>query len=777
MTEILNTYFTIPLRGVTVLPGMSIYLDMTRPASASAVMEAQKTGRQVFMVPQKDDTVENPGFDQLESFGTVASVKQVIRNAEGSVRVLVHGIDAGELREITQYVPFLVSQVAQMSGEPLSAAEDEACSRELKSQLTVYLNSRENASRELTELLNSRLDADRLSAVIACSLPMDRERKTAYLKIYPQVRERCAFLVNWIGYETSVENFRREHNAKVRQELDKQQRDYILREQMKVIRDELDEGQGKEADSYEEKAKNLDAPEEVKKQLEKEIRRYRVLNQASPEAAVSQNYIENLLAMPWGKRSEEETSIARAKEVLEEDHYGLKKVKEQVLEFLAVRKLQQESGSDALKKGQVLCLVGPPGTGKTSIARSIARALNRKYVRLSLGGVHDEAQIRGHRRTYVAAMPGEIAAALRRAQTMNPLILLDELDKMGQDNFHGNVASAMLEVLDGEQNFSFADHYLDVPLDLSEVLFVATANTVQTIPQPLLDRIEVIEVGSYTEEEKLQIAMKYLVPKQVKNAALPEGLFSVDEQAVRALIRSYTRESGVRALERQIATLCRKAALRYLEEGREKICLTQGDLEEYLGREKYRPERGPGKGEAGIARGLAWTSVGGVTLEIEVNTSPGKGALLTTGKIGDVMKESAQTALDYVKSIASGYGVSDDFFAQNDIHIHIPEGAVPKDGPSAGITLATAILSAVSSVPVRADLAMTGEVTLRGRVLAIGGLKEKLLAAKAAGIFNVLVPEENLPDVSELEEEVTRGMNITAVERMEDVLRLALERG
>ena len=777
MTEILNTYFTIPLRGVTVLPGMSIYLDMTRPASASAVMEAQKTGRQVFMVPQKDDTVENPGFDQLESFGTVASVKQVIRNAEGSVRVLVHGIDAGELREITQYVPFLVSQVAQMSGEPLSAAEDEACSRELKSQLTVYLNSRENASRELTELLNSRLDADRLSAVIACSLPMDRERKTAYLKIYPQVRERCAFLVNWIGYETSVENFRREHNAKVRQELDKQQRDYILREQMKVIRDELDEGQGKEADSYEEKAKNLDAPEEVKKQLEKEIRRYRVLNQASPEAAVSQNYIENLLAMPWGKRSEEETSIARAKEVLEEDHYGLKKVKEQVLEFLAVRKLQQESGSDALKKGQVLCLVGPPGTGKTSIARSIARALNRKYVRLSLGGVHDEAQIRGHRRTYVAAMPGEIAAALRRAQTMNPLILLDELDKMGQDNFHGNVASAMLEVLDGEQNFSFADHYLDVPLDLSEVLFVATANTVQTIPQPLLDRIEVIEVGSDTEEEKLQIAMKYLVPKQVKNAALPEGLFSVDEQAVRALIRSYTRESGVRALERQIATLCRKAALRYLEEGREKICLTQGDLEEYLGREKYRPERGPGKGEAGIARGLAWTSVGGVTLEIEVNTSPGKGALLTTGKIGDVMKESAQTALDYVKSIASGYGVSDDFFAQNDIHIHIPEGAVPKDGPSAGITLATAILSAVSSVPVRADLAMTGEVTLRGRVLAIGGLKEKLLAAKAAGIFNVLVPEENLPDVSELEEEVTRGMNITAVERMEDVLRLALEKG
>ena len=773
MTEIVNSFYTIALRGATVLPGMTIYLDMTRPASVAAAVEAQKSGRQVFLVPQKDDTVENPGWDQLQRFGVVAAIKQIIRGPEQTARVLVRGIDSGELREVTEYVPFLVAKVAQYSEEKLPPEEDEALVRDLRQQLGAYCGTRDNASRELTNLMGSRLDADRLSAMIACSIPMTPDRKAQYLELYPHLKERCAFLIDWIGYETSVEQFRREHQARVRQELDKQQRDYILREQMRVIRDELDEGQGSDAESYEEKAKNLDAPEEVKKQLDKEIRRFRILNQASPEASVCQNYIENLLAMPWGKRSEEETSIAKAREILEEDHYGLKKVKEQVLEFLAVRRLQQESDREG-RKGQVLCLVGPPGTGKTSIARSIARALNRKYMRISLGGVHDEAQIRGHRRTYVAAMPGQIASALKRAGTMNPLILLDELDKMGHDSYHGDVASAMLEVLDGEQNFAFADHYLDVPLDLSEVLFVATANTLQTIPQPLLDRIEVIEVGSYTENEKLQIAQKYLLPKQLKNAALPEGLLSLDEEAIRRLISAYTRESGVRGLERQIATLCRKAALKYLEEDCSKLEIKAEDLENYLGKEKYRPERRPEKGEPGLARGLAWTSVGGVTLEIEVNTSPGKGALLTTGKIGDVMKESAQTALDYVKSIAAGFGVPDDFFAEHDIHIHIPEGAVPKDGPSAGITLSTAILSAVCGRPVRPDLAMTGEVTLRGRVLAIGGLKEKLLAARAAGIMNVLVPQENLPDVQELEEEVTEGMNITPVERMSEVLDCAL---
>ncbi len=814
MSEIQNTLITIALRGITVLPRMRIYLDMSRPMSIAAATNAQKTNQNVFLVAQKDPSVENPGQEQLETYGVIAQVKQIIKGPDNGFRVLVTGLQSARLEAIEEYVPNLMARVTIFQAdeedddtlereqrEPQKELEDEAKIRVLKDLIEQYCHVQPKASRELANLLLQHMDLGSFCALVACNVPMKQQDRQNYLAVYPNEDERYEFMLNWLNNETLVERFRMEYQGKVKTALDKQQRDYILREQMRLIRKELGEGAESAADRYEKQLGQLKAPDEVKKQLEKEIKRLRSNPMDGPESKVSQNYIETLLEMPWEERTEEHISIRAAREELDKDHYGLEKVKEQVLEFLAVRQLQmheqkqqmteenqtdeaqngksQDERSQAKqqprKGGRILCLVGPPGTGKTSIARSIASALNRKYVRISLGGVRDEAEIRGHRRTYVAAMPGRIAQAIKKAGVINPLMLLDELDKMGSDSLHGDVSSAMLEVLDPEQNATFTDHYLEVPLDLSDVLFVATANTLQTIPQPLLDRMEVIEVSSYTEKEKYQIAERFLLPKQIKEAALPEDLLCVTKEALEKVISGYTREAGVRNLERQLAILCRKAALKYLEENKEHIEVTADNLSDYLGRERFHKEEIAAKGEPGLVRGLAWTSVGGVTLEVEVNVTPGKGAMKLTGKLGDVMKESAQAALSCVQSVAGEYGVEYSWFEQHDIHIHIPEGAVPKDGPSAGITMAIAILSAVLNRAVRPDVAMTGEITLRGRVLTIGGLKEKLLAAKAAGVKLVFVPADNRADYEELTGEVTEGLCVRFVTHMRDVVKEVFE--
>ncbi len=827
MSEIQNTLITIALRGITVLPRMRIYLDMSRPMSIAAATNAQKTNQNVFLVAQKDPSVENPGQEQLETYGVIAQVKQIIKGPDNGFRVLVTSLQSARLEAIEEYVPNLMARVTifqadeedddalgsqgnngeaereleQAQKEQQKELEDEAKIRVLKDLIEQYCHVQPKASRELANLLLQHMDLGSFCALVACNVPMKQQDRQNYLAVYPNEDERYEFLLNWLNNETLVECFRMEYQGKVKTALDKQQRDYILREQMRLIRKELGEGAESAADRYEKQLAKLKAPDEVKKQLEKEIKRLRSNPMDGPESKVSQSYIETLLEMPWEERTEEHISIRAAREELDKEHYGLEKVKEQVLEFLAVRQLQmheqkqqmtEENQTDEAKNGKsqdersqakqqprkggrILCLVGPPGTGKTSIARSIASALNRKYVRISLGGVHDEAEIRGHRRTYVAAMPGRIAQAIKKAGVINPLMLLDELDKMGSDSLHGDVSSAMLEVLDPEQNATFTDHYLEVPLDLSDVLFVATANTLQTIPQPLLDRMEVIEVSSYTEKEKYQIAERFLLPKQIKEAALPEGLLCVTKEALEKVIRGYTREAGVRNLERQLAILCRKAALEYLEENKEHIEVTADNLSDYLGRERFHKEEIAAKGEPGLVRGLAWTSVGGVTLEVEVNVTPGKGAMKLTGKLGDVMKESAQAALSCVQSVAGEYGVEYSWFEQHDIHIHIPEGAVPKDGPSAGITMAIAILSAVLNRAVRPDVAMTGEITLRGRVLAIGGLKEKLLAAKAAGVKLVFVPADNRADYEELTGEVTEGLCVRFVTHMREVVKEVFE--
>lgn len=781
VSEIRNNAITIALRGIAVLPRMSVYLDMNRPMSISAATNAQKQGQELFLVAQRDQSVENPGQEQLEEYGVLAHIRQIIRGSDEIVRVLVVGKRVARLKAIDQYVPYLVSTVEVFSSEQNFAADESDKGGELREEAMLdilkeltakYCKVRQNASRELKELLSREWNLDEFSALLACNIPMEQQERINYLTVYCDLEMRFKFLSEWLEHAAEVEAFKREYKSKIKSTLDQQQKDYILREQMKVIRNELGEGQTDTADQYEKRLSELDAPNEVKEQLAKEIKKLRGMNFAGPEIAVSQNYIETLLDMPWEKRTSCEIDIRHAHDILEEDHYGLEKVKEEVLEYLAVKRLNENKNKAG---GQILCLVGPPGTGKTSIAKSIARALGRKYMRISLGGVRDEAEIRGHRRTYVAAMPGRIAAGIKKAGVKNPLILFDEIDKIGSDGLHGDVFSAMLEVLDSEQNVSFNDRYLEVGLDLSEVLFITTANTLQTIPQPLLDRMEVIEISSYTETEKYEIARRFLLPKQKEAAGLDAVSLEIDEAALKLIISGYTKEAGVRGLERQLALICRKAALDFLENETASVQITAKNLENYLGKRKYRRFEHEDKGEIGIVQGLAWTSVGGVTLEIEVNVIPGKGALSLTGQLGDVMKESAQTAISYVRSVSEANNIAADFFEKHDIHIHIPEGAVPKDGPSAGITMATAVYSAVTGRRVRSDAAMTGEITLRGRVLAIGGLKEKLLAAAAAGIKRVCVPEQNIPDVEELADNITQGLEIIYVSHMDEVLAAVLE--
>ena len=760
----------VALRGMTILPEMVVHFDVSRERSIAAVQEAMVEEQKIFLTTQKSIDTEDPGLEDVYEMGTIGTVKQIIKLPKHIVRVLVSGETRGRLESIEYKDPYLRARVEVIDETYLTMPDDlngEAMERGLKDMLVEYASKNGKMSKEsVAQLLDIR-GLKKLVDEIAANIPLqytDQQEilnETDFRKRY----EKLAFrLVN----EVQIIDIKEEIRRKVKERVDKHQREYILREQLKLIREELGEDSTvSDAEEFENALKELKAPDEVKEKLQKEISRFRSSLNSPAENGVIRTYIETLLEMPWDKTAEDNNDIERAEKILDEDHYGLEQVKERILEFLAVRTLTKKGDSP------ILCLVGPPGTGKTSIARSLARAMNKPYVRISLGGVRDEAEIRGHRKTYVGAMPGRIANGIRTAGVKNPVMLLDEIDKVSTD-YKGDTFSALLEVLDGEQNSRFRDHYLEVPLDLSEVMFITTANTLQTIPRPLLDRMEVIEISSYTENEKLHIAQEHLIPKQLeKNGLTPEQL-TFSRQAIWKMARGYTKEAGVRQLEREIGNVCRKAAKEILTAGRKKISVTDRNIPKFLGREKYTYQMANPAPEVGIVRGLAWTSVGGDTLQIEVNVMPGSGELMLTGQLGDVMKESAQAGISYIRSVSRKYDIEDDFFEKHDIHVHIPEGAVPKDGPSAGITMATAILSAVTEKKVRADLAMTGEITLRGRVLAIGGLKEKLLAAKSAGIKTVLVPKSNIPDVEELSSEITKGLEIIPVENMDEVLAKAL---
>ncbi len=760
----------VALRGMTILPGMVVHFDVSRERSIAAVQEAMTEEQKIFLAAQKSIDTENPGQDDVFEVGTVGTIKQIIKLPKHTVRVLVAGEERGFLREIEFADPYLRALV-EIAEEPEVETPDsvnaEAMERGLKDMLVEYAAKNGKMSKESVAALLEIKGLKKLVDEIAANIPLhytDQQEllsETDFWKRY----EKLAFkLVN----EVQIMNIKEEIQRKVKERVDKHQREYILREQLKLIREELGEDSTvSDAEEFENALKKLKAPKEVKEKLEKEIKRFKSSLNSPAESGVIRTYIETLLEMPWDKAARDAHDIGYARKVLDEDHYGLEQVKERILEFLAVRSLTKKGDSP------ILCLAGPPGTGKTSIAKSLARAMKKPYVRISLGGVRDEAEIRGHRKTYVGAMPGRIAAGIRMAGVKNPVMLLDEIDKVSTD-YKGDTFSALLEVLDSEQNGRFRDHYLEVPLDLSEVMFITTANTLQTIPRPLLDRMEIIEISSYTENEKLHIAEEHLIPKQLEKNGLKSSQLTFSRQAVWKMARNYTKEAGVRQLEREIGNVCRKAAKEILTTEKRKISVTDRNLHRFLGKEKYSYQMANPAPEVGIVRGLAWTSVGGDTLQIEVNIMPGTGDVMLTGQMGDVMKESATTGISYIRSISRQYGIADDFFAKHDIHIHIPEGAVPKDGPSAGITMATAMLSAVTGKKVRSDIAMTGEITLRGRVLPIGGLKEKLLAAKSAGIKTVLVPKKNMADVEELSSEITKGLEIIPVENMEEVLGKAL---
>ena len=754
------------------MPEMIVHFDVSRERSIAAIQQAMVEEQEIFLVAQKSIETENPGQDDVYEIGTVASVKQLIKLSKKVVRVLVEGKNRAVLKKIEETDPYLRAEVEVLEEQEITIPDDlnaEAMMRGLKEIITEYAAKNGKISKESVAEILDITDLKRLVNEVAANIPLkykDQQELLEELDFWSRYEKLSLKLVN----EMQIMEIKEELQRKVKNKVDKHQKEYLLREQLKVIREELGEDTTfSDADEFEEACSKLDAPEEVKEKLHKEIGRFKNTIGSQAENGVIRTYIETILEMPWNKRAEDNTDINYAKEVLEADHYGLEQVKERILEFLAVRTLTQKGESP------ILCLVGPPGTGKTSIAKSLARSLKKPFVRISLGGVRDEAEIRGHRKTYVGAMPGRIANGIRTAGVKNPVLLLDEIDKVSTD-YKGDTFSALLEVLDSEQNSKFRDHYLEVPLDLSEVTFITTANTLQTIPRPLLDRMEIIEITSYTENEKLHIAIEHLIPKQLEKHGITVEQLSFSKKAIWKIAHNYTKEAGVRQLEREIGNICRKAAKELLTTEKEKIIVTDRNLHKFLGKEKYSYQMANAAPEVGIVRGLAWTSVGGDTLQIEVNVMPGKGEIMLTGQLGDVMKESARAGISYIRSVSKKYAIAEDFFEKHDIHVHIPEGAVPKDGPSAGITMATAMLSAVTGKKVRADLAMTGEITLRGRVLPIGGLKEKLLAAKNAGIQTVLIPKENTADVEELSSEITKGLEIIPVETMEEVLKKALTR-
>lgn len=758
----------VALRGLTILPGMVQHFDISREKSVRAVETAMMGDQKIYLVTQRNPQQEVPTAADLYQMGTVSQIKQIVKMPNGILRVMVEGLERAALLTLFEDGQYLEAEIedAPMQEEQLSDTVKEAMSRIVKEKLEEFGNANPKAVKDFIGSLLVITDLEPLLTQTANEFPWDFAVKQELLEC-DYVSHLYDRIVYYLMREIEILMIKRDYQGKVKEHIDKNQRDYILREELKVIREELGDDAGAEdADGYLEQLEKLNADKETKEKIKKEIQRFKGMPGGSQEANVLRTYIETVLEMPWKKTSRDNQDIIHAKEVLEEDHYGLEQVKDRVLEFLAVRALTKKGTSP------ILCLVGPPGTGKTSIARSVARALGKRYVRISLGGIHDEAEIRGHRKTYVGAMPGRIADAMRQAGVANPLMLLDEIDKVSAD-YRGDVSSALLEVLDGEQNGKFRDHYLEIPLDLSGVLFIATANDVSTIPRPLLDRMEVIEVSSYTENEKFHIAKKYLVPKQLERNGLTGEMLSFSDKALEKIIHNYTREAGVRNLERRIGEICRKAAREFLEKKRKSVHITEGNLQKYLGKEKITFENANEEDEVGIVRGLAWTSVGGDTLQIEVNVMPGDGKLQMTGQMGDVMKESAQIALTYVRSVADRYGVESKYFKEHDLHLHIPEGAVPKDGPSAGITMATAMLSAVTGKKVLASVAMTGEITLRGRVLPIGGLKEKTLAARMAHMKKVLVPDKNRPDMAEISKEITKGMEIVFVKTMDDVVREA----
>ena len=759
----------VALRGMVILPGMVAHFDVSRAKSIKAVEEAMMDEQKIFLVAQKDVEQENPDIEDLFKIGIIAEVKQVIKLQNNIVRILVEGKERAELSAFLENPDYLLAEIIRFDEEVddgLPEEAKEAMLRSIQETFGKYVVVNPKMGKELQRQLSEITDLEKLMNQLANSLPVHFEEKQKILDAV-SMTERYEVLMALLLKEIKIIAIKNDFQAKVKAHVDKNQKEYLLREQMKVIREELGEDNTEsDADHFMDALGKIKADKEVKEKIKKEIDRFKNISSSSSESAVARGYIETLLELPWNKTSRDNKDLKNAEQILNADHYGLEKVKERMLEFLAVRNLTSKGESP------IICLVGPPGTGKTSIARSVAKALDKKYVRISLGGVRDEAEIRGHRRTYVGAMPGRIVNGLRSAGVKNPLMLLDEIDKMSSD-YKGDTASALLEVLDAEQNKKFRDHYVEIPIDLSEVLFIATANSVQDIPRPLLDRMELIEVTSYTENEKLHIAKEHLLAKQMeRNGIRPEQL-AITDKAMAKIISGYTREAGVRNLERKLGEICRKAARPLYEGEKEKIKVTEQNLEKFLGKEKYSFDKKNDTDEVGIVRGLAWTSVGGDTLEIEVNIMPGKGEFQLTGQLGDVMKESAQAGISYIRSVSEEYHIPKKFFQENDIHIHIPEGAVPKDGPSAGITMATAMLSAITKTPVRADVAMTGEITLRGRVLPIGGLKEKTLAAKNAGIKTICVPKKNEKDIDEISPEIKKGLKIVFVEQMKDVLDVA----